>query len=294
MFIKNAFIDPLEKRLRAGWRLFLQFSLQVLLGLMFGLTLSIIPNIQRIFPNSLVYFLLIELLSITLSIYLARRFLDKRSFSSLGLKANLQAGRDLLAGLAITALMMGLIYLLEWSLGWLHFQGFAWEFETPSRVLGKSLWVLLAFVMVGWHEELLSRGYHLQTIASGLNLPWGVIISSIVFGALHSANPNASWISMIGITLAGFFLAFAYLRTRQLWLPIGLHIGWNFFEGVVFGFPVSGMDFYNLVHIRVDGPEIITGGAFGPEAGLVLFPALLLGTACIWWYSHSSEPVAGS
>jgi membrane protease YdiL (CAAX protease family) len=77
------------------------------------------------------------------------------------------------------------------------------------------------------------------------------------------------------------FFAYAYLRTRQLWLPIGLHIGWNFFEGTIFGFPVSGTTSYQLIHQSVSGPEIITGGAFGPEAGLILLPALLLGTAMV-------------
>lgn len=289
MNIKNVFISPKENRLRAGWRLALQFGIQVLFGLLFGISLPLLPAIQNLLPNGLILFLFIELLSITISVYLARRFLDRRSFISLGLKVDLRAARDLVAGLMITALMMGLIYLLEWSFGWLHFQGFAWDFESPARVLTNTLWISLAFIMVGWHEELLGRGYHLQTIASGLNLTWGIILSSIIFGALHSANPNASWISMIGITLAGFYLAYAYVRTGQLWLPIGVHIGWNFFEGVVFGFPVSGVDFYNLTHVHIDGPEIITGGAFGPEAGLVLIPALLLGVACVWWYSKSWE-----
>jgi len=284
--MKRIFINPKEKRLRAGWRLLLQFGLQALLGLLILLALSIIPNIQSAFPNSLVFFLLIESLSITLSVVLARRILDRRSITSMGLNIDRRAFKNLAVGLIIAALMMGFIYILEWGFGWLKFQGFAWEFESPWRVITNTLWVLLAFILVGWHEELLFRGYQLQNIASGLNLTWGIIISSIIFGVLHSANPNASWISATGITLAGFFLAFAYVRTKQLWLPIGLHIGWNFFEGVVFGFPVSGVDFYNLTHIRVDGPEIITGGAFGPEAGLVLMPSLILGTALIQWYTR--------
>ena len=81
-------------------------------------------------------------------------------------------------------------------------------------------------------------------------------------------------------------MAYGYLRTRQLWLPIGIHIGWNFFEGVVFGFPVSGMGNYRLLRITVTGPELWTGGAFGPEAGLVLIPALLLGTLMIYVFTH--------
>ena len=95
---------------------------------------------------------------------------------------------------------------------------------------------------------------------------WAVIISSAVFGLLHLANPNATWVSAAGIFFAGVFLAYGYIRTKQLWLPIGLHIGWNFFEGVGFGFPVSGLaDIYKMLRIQVHGPEIWTGGAFGPD-----------------------------
>jgi hypothetical protein len=133
---------------------------------------------------------------------------------------------------------------------------------------------------------LLSRGYHLQTIASGLNLFWGVVISSAVFGLLHLGNPNATWVSAAGIFFAGLYLAYGYIRTKQLWLSIGLHIGWNFFEGVVFGFPVSGLDIYALTRIKVHGPEIWTGGAFGPEAGLIVLPSLILGGFLIYLYTR--------
>ena len=89
------------------------------------------------------------------------------------------------------------------------------------------------------------------------------------------------------------FLAYGYLSTKQLWLPIGLHIGWNFFEGVGFGFPVSGLDIYHLTRITVSGPELWTGGAFGPEAGLILLPGLLLGTALIFAYARIiRKPIA--
>ena len=139
--------------------------------------------------------------------------------------------------------------------------------------------------MVGWQEELLFRGYQLQTLASGMNLFWGVAISSVVFGILHLTNPNATWVSALGIFFAGLFLATGYLCTGQLWLSIGLHIGWNFFEGVVFGFPVSGIATYPLLRINVTGPGMWTGGAFGPEAGLIVLPALAFGTGLIFLYT---------
>jgi membrane protease YdiL (CAAX protease family) len=207
---------------------------------------------------------------------------------SLGLTLNLQALFDVLAGIGIAFLQMGLIYVLMLGLGWLTFEGFAWEFDPIGIVIISVLFFFVSFILVGWNEELLSRGYHLQTIASGLNLFWGVIISSAVFGLLHLGNPNATWVSAAGIFFAGVYLAYGYIRTSQLWLPIGLHIGWNFFEGVVFGFPVSGLDIYALTRITVHGPELWTGGAFGPEAGLIVLPSLVLGGLLIYLYTRSS------
>lgn len=287
--LKVIFISPDEPRLRAGWRLFLQTIL--LAGIFFCLgipvsLLAIIPGIMLPDELLLVFNQVIEIIAITLSVYLARRFLDKRSFISLGLKLGKWFILDILSGIAITFLMMGFIFIIQLGFGWLTFDGFAWDFEDLSTILSGSLMMLIVFILVGWNEELLSRGYHLQTIAGGLNLFWGVFISSIGFGFLHLGNPNATWASVLGIFFAGLFLAYGYLTTKQLWLSIGLHIGWNFFEGVVFGFPVSGLDIYSLSNIIVTGPDLWTGGAFGPEAGLVVLPGLLLGGLLIYAYSH--------
>jgi hypothetical protein len=104
---------------------------------------------------------------------------------------------------------------------------------------------------------------------------------------LHIFNPGATWISTFGIFLAGLFLALGYVLTKQLWLPIGLHIGWNFFEGVVFGFPVSGMNTYKLITLQITGPDAWTGGLFGPEAGLILIPSLFLGIILVYFYSKN-------
>lgn len=285
-FFQTIFISPDEPRLRAGWRLLLHILIMIPIGLVTGAATKVLFPFWR---GGALQSQLINLVVMTASVYIARRWLDKRSFASLGLKLDAKMWLDLLAGIVITFLMMGLIYLLMWMLGWITFEGFAWEFESASDVTMGLLGMLAVFILVGWNEELLSRGYQLQNLADGINLTWGVIISSAVFGILHLGNPNATWISAVGIFLAGAFLAYGYTRTKQLWLPIGLHIGWNFFEGVGFGFPVSGMDFFTLTRITVDGPELVTGGAFGPEAGLIVLPALALGMGLIYWYTKSQE-----
>jgi uncharacterized protein len=293
--LQNIFLSPDEPRLRAGWRLLLQTILMVFLGgclsivlggILFLLEPSILSSTGNVSPLAMLLSVIAEGFAVTVSVFLARRFLDKRSIESLGLKLNPWTLIDLLVGIGITLLQMSLIYLLMSGLGWITFQGFAWQFDPLSLVLKNTLLFFVIFVLVGWTEELLCRGYQLQTIASGTNLLWGVLLSSAIFGILHIFNPGANWASTLGIFLAGLFFAYAYVRTRQLWLPIGMHLGWNFFEGVGFGFPVSGLDIYPLTRIQVHGPELWTGGMFGPEAGLIVIPALLLGVLLVHLYSR--------
>ena len=294
MNLNYIFLTDDGSRLRAGWRLLIQTAVMLAGFSCFGIPLILIyyffdPTSAftgKLTPALLLLSTVVETFAFTTSIFLARRFLDKQSIESLGLKINWQALFDLLAGIGVTFIQMGLIYVVMRSLGWLTFKGFAWDVDPLGQVIGNTLTFLFVFILVGWNEELLSRGYHLQTLASGFNLFWGVVISSTVFGFLHIFNPGSSWVAVLGITVAGFYFAFAYLRTKQLWLPIGLHIGWNFFEGVVFGFPVSGLDIYPLTRIDVTGPVLWTGGAFGPEAGLIILPSLVIGGILIYLFTR--------
>jgi len=295
MNIHQFFFSDDGSRLRAGWRLAIQSAAMFFVFACLGIPVFIIyfffdPSSafsNELTPTLLLLSSIVETFAFTVSIFLARRFLDKRSIESLGLTVNRQSLFDILAGIGITFVQMGFIYAVMHSLGWVTFKGFAWDVDSLGQVLTGTLTFFVIFVLVGWNEELLSRGYHLQTLASGLNLFWGVMISSLLFGFLHIFNPDSSWSAVLGITLAGFYFAFAYIRTKQLWLPIGLHIGWNFFEGVLFGFPVSGLDIYPLMRIDVIGPVLLTGGEFGPEAGLILLPSLLVGGLLVHWYTKS-------
>lgn len=285
--LARIFISPAEPRLRAGWRLIGQMAIMTFMLVLFSCPAAIF-SAQKL-PSEALFLLsnLLGFFAITVSVFLARRFFDRRSLASLGLIITPRSALDVLMGILIAGAMMGLIYVLEWSLGWLKFEAFAWQVQPISQVLIEaSLW-LLVFVAVGWQEELLARGYWLQNLADGINLFWGVLVSSVFFALGHLMNPNVSLNAILGLVLAGMFLAFGYLCTRQLWLPIGLHIGWNFFEGTVFGFQVSGLsEIPRLIRHSVLGPELVTGGLFGPEAGLVILPAMALGVVLIYGYTH--------
>lgn len=224
--------------------------------------------------------------AITLATGFARRFLDRRSWVSLGFQFDRHTLPDLLVGFAVPGLLMGLVFAAEWALGWVQFEGWAWEGGAWGAAVLGLLGGLALFCAVGYEEELLSRGYQLQNLVEGTNLRVGLFLTATLFSILHLFNPGAGWASFLGILAAGYFLAFGWLRTRQLWLSIGLHIGWNFFEGTIFGFPVSGLDMFRLMRHTVSGPAWFTGGAFGPEAGLIILPAMAIGGSLIWLYTR--------
>jgi membrane protease YdiL (CAAX protease family) len=229
----------------------------------------------------------------TAAVYLSRRWLDRRSFVSLGLRLHPGWQVHLLLGAALGIVLQAGIFGIELAMGWLVIGSVGWRSEgSPFFGLVVMLGVFLA---VAWNEELVVRGYVLQNLEGGLGTKLAVIVSSAAFGVLHIFNSNSSAVAVLGVSVAGLLLAVAYLVTRTLWLAIGLHLGWNYAEGPIFGFPVSGLDAGGLVTHRVVGPEAVTGGAFGPEAGLLAVALQLIAIVMLvlWWRRRRSH-TAGS
>ena len=288
--IARVFTSQEEVRLRSGWRLlfhtilFLTLLL-VITGVLFTLSLLVGQiSIDSPFLLSLATFT-----AVLLSTWFARRFFDHRDLPSLGLQRNPYVVKDLLFGFLLTALLMGGLFVIFIALGWTTFDLWAWDNQPLSTVVVGTLGSLAAFILVGFSEEILSRGYQMQNLIEGLNLPLALFLSSAVFAFMHLGNPHSSAISTLGLLAAGYFLAYGWLRTGQLWLSIGLHIGWNFFEGTVFGFAVSGTESFRLIHHTVAGPDLITGGSFGPEAGLIILPSMLIGAWLINRYTYKRQ-----
>jgi len=135
--------------------------------------------------------------------------------------------------------------------------------------------IAAVFAAVG--EELAIRGGVFRVLEEGLGSLAALILSASLFGLLHAANRGATPVSTAAIAVeAGLLLGAAYMATRNLWLPIGLHFGWNFTEGGIFGAAVSGGRSHGVWPISLRGPELLSGGGFGPEASLVAMAAGLV------------------
>ncbi len=133
-------------------------------------------------------------------------------------------------------------------------------------------------------EELLFRGVLFRIMEGRIGTAGALAVSTLLFGALHLVNPNATLWGALSIALTGgFLMTAAYVATRALWLPIGLHFAWNFTQSGIFGVTISGADVpsHGLLNVTLSGPSVLTGGTFGPEASLLalllcLVPTVLL------------------
>ena len=301
--IPPLFWNPNERRLRALWRLLLHVLLLAAAGLAAAPLLSVLMEDHAAsLANDIVVVALSALAIVAVTLF-AARFLDRRPISDLGLQFTSGWWRDLGFGLFLGALLMLLIFLVELALGWITVETIL--FTSLSIPFGLAiLWPLTLFLLVGIYEELLSRGYQLKNMAEGLSLsPLGqvngmllaLLITSGIFGILHAGNPNSSTISTVNLVLAGLFLGLPFLLTDQLAIPIGIHITWNFFQGNVFGFPVSGTSTNSTTFIAVEqgGPDLWTGGAFGPEAGLLGIAAMIGGSLLIIWWVKRTRGAVG-
>jgi len=224
------------------------------------------------------------LVGAVLSVWLAGRYIDRRPFSAFGFRLGAGWWLDLLFGMILGALLITTIFVVELGLGWVEVTG---SFETPGAPFAVSiLFPAALFVCVGISEETVFRGYQLKNAAEGLDYPalgprnavvlaW--VLSSVFFALLHADNPNATTVSTLNIALAGLMLGCGYVLSGELAIPIGLHVTWNFFQGAVYGLPVSGLGSFGATFLATTqtGPNLWTGGSFGPEGGL-LAPAVMV------------------
>ncbi|MEX0684532.1 MAG: CPBP family intramembrane glutamic endopeptidase [Balneolales bacterium] len=290
----HIFDNPIDGRLRAGWRLLIQ-----LIAFLFLLLFS-----SFFLDDYLHYNMMLVWVSLiaTLSVWFAGRALDYREIREYGLILNEEWWKQFFVGFVLGGLAMAFIFIYYSAMGWVEFVGYGWERANNGNFWLAFIGYFLAMCSVGYYEELWTRGYQTRNLAEGLNYSWiktdhavlaALVVTSVVFGLLHMGNPHVTNLSVFVIILAGVLFAIPYVITGHLGMSIGLHISWNFFQGGIFGFPVSGV--YNrssILQVRTSGPEFWTGGMFGPEAGIMgLFTVLLLIALVIWYLKKIGYPL---
>ncbi len=272
---------------RSGWKVLGFFVLMMALGVPVFLIAKVL-HAPRLGMGSGVW---ISAAIAALASFICVR-LEKRSFQDLGLHPG---GRWLTEFLAGT--LGGILLILVTALLVRGLDGFHWE-RASSAGVRPLLITALAFLGVGFNEELVSRGYPFQRLVEGAGTWVGQLVFAAMFALMHWGNPGMSgatkaW-ATLNIGLAAILLGFCYLRTKSLALPIGVHLGWNWAQGSLLGFGVSGTTdikgFWSPVfHGK---PEWLTGGAFGLEASLPC--ALVCGALILLLWRWKGTAVASA
>ncbi|HSC77965.1 MAG TPA: CPBP family intramembrane glutamic endopeptidase [Candidatus Acidoferrales bacterium] len=279
MTLKQIFVAP-DGRLRPGLRalLFLP-TYAALLAVLIFLLRSFLPrpgeqdNELFLLGQSLVLVPMTALAS-----WILLRLADRCSFRNLGLWFYAGWGRELGLGLGVGALMLSVVVGAGGAFG-----GTEWHLRDvePMVLLRGFLWAAALLIPAATFEELLFRGYPFQRLVESWGAPISVVAISGLFGLGHASNPNATWFTVANTILAGIWLAQAYLKTRGLWYPIGLHFSWNFIMAYVYSLPVSGIVLSSqLLTAKDHGPQWLTGGDYGPEGSILCTGVLVV--AIVW------------
>ncbi len=279
----NPWLDE-DGRLRLAWRIVLAIVLSIAAN---GLALEIAGaagrserSIDAVYRPAAMLLLIAVYTALLL-------FADKvrhNPLTALGLGRR-HAVRDSLAGMALGGGMIAVAVAGIAVFGRLSFS---------IRLNGRTIALLLAelFILVtgAMTEELMFRGYPFQRLTEAAGAIGAVLIMSALFGAAHIGNPHSTFWAVTNTIAVGILLSVAYLRRRNLWLPWGIHFGWNAALGIAFGLPVSGLtEFAVVIHGRAAGPIWLTGGAYGIEGGALGTVAIALGFLPLLWFTRQSS-----
>lgn len=280
--MKNLFFN-INNQIRPGWKVCIALALDVffstIVSVIYFVCLIIFSGIILKEPagnlikspllTSVSY--MISPLVMSLVVIVLWLALEKRPLKEMGLDKPTHHSRNFWFGLFLGILSMSLIFLVLLLTNQIKIQNIG-----SPRISIHLLVDLVLLLLVAIGEELFYRGYCFNILKQTRKRWLPLVASSILFALVHSWNPNIHLLGVINIFLAGLVLALLYIETNNLWMPIGYHLTWNYFQGSVFGFNVSGIKFTSVLETKLLTENIINGGKFGPEGGLLTTLVLLL------------------
>lgn len=213
-------------------------------------------------------------IGIVLSTIAFRYFVDDQNYRSIGLGLK-KLGVPSLLGLAWAISLLSCSFGVVWAFGGVSVLG--------TEKLGMaSLGYLSFFLLVAIVEEFVFRGYLLQMLTEHFNYKVGLVITAVGFAIIHLGNDYFTWIAFCNLALGGTLMGLLYLKYNSLYAPIAFHWAWNYFQGNVLGFGVSGNSVLGLLDISIGVPNWLSGGSFGLEGSLITCALLLFAILYVW------------
>jgi uncharacterized protein len=209
-----------------------------------------------------------------------RKYVDVKGLLSLGFQ-KFRRNKDMILGLVVGFSLIATGFLIMFLTGNL-------SVETINPDAGYLAGSLILCLMISWIEELSFRSYILNNLLDSFHPYIALLVSSFLFAVFHMFNPGMSLLPFINLMLAGILLGIVFIYTKTVWFALSLHFSWNFFQGPVFGFPVSGIETESLLGQRPPETNIITGGDFGFEGSLICTALLITGIFVIDRYYNKT------
>lgn len=228
-----------------------------------------ISDPELIMENKMMLLMMVcQLIGTIFTVGLFQKFISREDFVSIGLNFvgfKIDFYKGLLAGTVL--ICSGFILLTVLNLTLIDLTYFSFYDQ---------IFYFFLFTIVSLNEEIAIRGYILHNLSSSFNKYVALIISSLVFMIMHLGNPNIGILPLVNLFLAGIFLGIYTIHKNNLWFPIGAHLTWNYLQGPIFGFEVSGNKINSLFEQKPNGHELLTGGNFGFEGSIILTLFLMI------------------
>lgn len=203
------------------------------------------------------------------------RFIEKRSLYSMGFNRK-KAVRSYILGYLIGIVMFSVVIIILYLTNNISYEGYA--FSAFPMVIP----FFIGFLIQGMSEEVMMRGYLMNSLAARHNVIIAILVNSVIFGLLHLFNPGVSFLAILNIVLFGIFASVYAMNFNSIWGVCALHSAWNFVQGNVYGLEVSGLNAKSSIFsFKAVGHELITGGSFGPEGGIAVTFVLIISTALL-------------
>ncbi len=296
-FLKNR-----HNEVWAGWKILIVLVTFFVITLIFTVIFSIVYGVfavitsgqtdpialtQNIMNDSLFTSLsgILQNVAMVIPVLVFWKVFDRKPFSDMGLTSFRHGAKDFLYGLALGAVTISAVFVVLLLSGQISVTN---DFLSPDFS-----WMLIVdlilMIFVGFGEEIFSRGYCMSVLRRS-NITLIFIVPNLIFGLLHVLNKNFGFVPLINIFLVGVLFSLMFYKRGNIWMPIGYHITWNYFQGSIFGLPVSGNEIKGLYTSKLLSENIFNGGGFGPEGGLLV--TLLMVVSIAMFYLLSGKKAA--
>ncbi|EQF29276.1 CAAX protease self-immunity family protein [Clostridioides difficile CD160] len=211
------------------------------------------------------------------------RFIMKHPISEMGLHSYRVKKKEGYVGMLLGIVNCTIVFIITITIGGGHVVSWV-----PKLSLLTVSWIAV-FIVVAFAEEILNRGFLMAVLRRCNNIYFIMIVPSVVFGLIHISNPDVTFLSIVNIIIVGILFSYMFIKSSNIWMCIGYHFTWNVFQGIIYGMPVSGLQVPGIITTQITNSNLLNGGMFGIEGGILTTFINILSFIFVWYYYRDSK-----